>query len=314
MNTHDLEAFAAVVETGSIVAAASRLNLTQPGISRRVQSLEETLRATLLDRQSKPLQPTVEGRQAYEMARRVLSSVAELRAAVATEGDFAGDLKLGVTPFLAPQALAVPFAELHGNFPKVSLRVTTAWSTELVQQVESGRLDAAVISLAEGAEPPRDLVREALATRPMLCIAAPSLGVPRRPVLEQLAAYPWVVSPDMCGFRRLIQRTFEAVGLTLQVAVEALDSEFRTAMVARGVGIGISSEPALASSALRSSVQVLDVTDFSADVSWWLVHRVPPGRLLGLLNVLQSRLIDALGGAGHARRRKPATTSRAVSD
>ncbi len=40
MNTRDLEAFLAVVETGSIVGASMRLHLTQPGVSRRIQSLE----------------------------------------------------------------------------------------------------------------------------------------------------------------------------------------------------------------------------------------------------------------------------------
>src|SRR5438270_6345260 len=43
MNTHDLVAFVAVVETGSIVAASARLNLTQPGVTRRIQNLEEML-------------------------------------------------------------------------------------------------------------------------------------------------------------------------------------------------------------------------------------------------------------------------------
>ena len=38
MNLHDLEAFVAVVETGSIVGASVRLNLTQPGVTRRVQT------------------------------------------------------------------------------------------------------------------------------------------------------------------------------------------------------------------------------------------------------------------------------------
>ncbi len=50
MNTHDLVAFVAVVETGSIVAASARLNLTQPGVTRRIQNLEEMLGAQLLDR------------------------------------------------------------------------------------------------------------------------------------------------------------------------------------------------------------------------------------------------------------------------
>lgn len=45
MNTHDLVAFVAVVETGSIVAASARLNLTQPGVTRRIQNLEEMLGA-----------------------------------------------------------------------------------------------------------------------------------------------------------------------------------------------------------------------------------------------------------------------------
>ena len=64
MNTHDLVAFVAVVETGSIVAASVRLNLTQPGVTRRIQNLEEMLGAELLDRVSKPLKPTQAGREA----------------------------------------------------------------------------------------------------------------------------------------------------------------------------------------------------------------------------------------------------------
>ena len=70
MNTHDLVAFVAVVETGSIVAASARLNLTQPGVTRRIQNLEEMLGAQLLDRLSKPLKPTAAGYE--ETQARVL--------------------------------------------------------------------------------------------------------------------------------------------------------------------------------------------------------------------------------------------------
>jgi DNA-binding transcriptional LysR family regulator len=71
MNTNDLVAFVAVVETGSIVAASARLNLTQPGVTRRVQNLEDMLGVELLDRQSKPLKPTAAGREAYEQGSQV---------------------------------------------------------------------------------------------------------------------------------------------------------------------------------------------------------------------------------------------------
>ena len=73
----------------------------------------------LLDRQSKPLRATVDGRRAYEMARRVLTSITELRSTVGSETDFVGELRLGVSPFLADQALAAPFEELHKSFPRL---------------------------------------------------------------------------------------------------------------------------------------------------------------------------------------------------
>ena len=79
MNTHDLVAFVAVVETGSIVAASARLNLTQPGVTRRIQNLEEMLGAQLLDRLSKPLKPTAAGIEAYEQGRRLLRMLDDLK-------------------------------------------------------------------------------------------------------------------------------------------------------------------------------------------------------------------------------------------
>jgi DNA-binding transcriptional LysR family regulator len=298
MNTHDLEAFAAVVETGSIVAASARLHLTQPGVSRRVQNLEGVLGATLLDRQSKPLRPTVDGRRAYEMARRVLHSIADLRSVVSSDGEFAGDLRLGVTPFLSDQALAAPFDQVHQAFPKVALQLTADWSGALIAKVESGELDAAIVCIPDDSEPPRDLVREPLGQHPVLFIAAPRLGLPRRPYLEQLAACSWVISQNGCGLRRRISQAFEAAGLTFNVAVEALNTEFRLSLVARGVGIGLATPPGLESSPQQHTVRILDVKDFSAEARWWLVHRITTGRLLSLLEVLRIRLIEEIGRYG----------------
>src|SRR3546814_2555333 len=70
MNLHDLEAFVAVVEQGSVGAAATRLHVTQPAVTRRLQSLESALGTRLLDRETRPPQPTVHGRAVLEQARR----------------------------------------------------------------------------------------------------------------------------------------------------------------------------------------------------------------------------------------------------
>jgi hypothetical protein len=98
----------------------------------------------------------------------------------------------------------------------------------------------------------------------LLIVAAPKLGLPRRPSLLDLASWPWIISIDGCGMRAALRRAFEGAGLTLNVAIEAPSAEFRLSLVARGVGIGITSQPALESSPLRGEVRVLEVSDFSS--------------------------------------------------
>ena len=78
MNLIDLEAFVAVVDHGSVVAASAVLHLTQSAVTRRIQNLEDALGVPLLDRQNRPLQPTRAGRETYEFAKPVLSSVSDL--------------------------------------------------------------------------------------------------------------------------------------------------------------------------------------------------------------------------------------------
>ena len=63
MKTDDIEAFVAVIRSGSLNAAALSLGLTQPAITRRLQSLEQDLGVDLLDRHTKPLKPTRLGQE-----------------------------------------------------------------------------------------------------------------------------------------------------------------------------------------------------------------------------------------------------------
>src|ERR1700722_11668765 len=57
VNLFDLESFIAVADSGSVMAAALRLHLTQSTVTRRVQNLEEELGVSLLNRQMRPLVP-----------------------------------------------------------------------------------------------------------------------------------------------------------------------------------------------------------------------------------------------------------------
>lgn len=295
MNTHDLEAFLAVVETGSIVGASARLNLTQPGVTRRVQNLEDLLGTTLLDRQSKPLKPTAAGREAYEQGRRVLRSLEDLKSGLAPDAPVRGEFRIGIMPYLSDAALAAPLDRLRIVFPELTLRITSGWSPRLVEQVVRNELDAAALCLAEGIEPPAELVAADLGPQQVLLIAAPELGVPRQASLAELSRFAWVMNENGCGFRAFLRHTFEAARLPFQVGVEAMSADLRMSLVARGHGIGVVTPAALAGSPWRDRIEVLDAAEFRPRVRSWLLHRAPAGRLTRPIALFRETLVASLG-------------------
>jgi DNA-binding transcriptional LysR family regulator len=280
VNTHDIEAFVAVVETGSIVAAATRLHLTQPGISRRVQSLEERLGVALLERQSKPLKPTAAGREVYQRGRRVLGSVADLLAGVEPGSEASGEFRLGVAPFVAELALAQPIDRLRSEFARLALRITTGWSPSLLTLLESNAIDAAAVVLPDDVMPPATLTTHLLCHQIPLIVAHREAPMRKGSLsLQELATQSWVLSQDGCGIRRSIRHALDAARLPVDIAVETYGSELQLSLVARGVGIGMVMPGALARSAFREQLRVLQVPQFKGGVNTWLAHARAPGRL-----------------------------------
>jgi DNA-binding transcriptional LysR family regulator len=294
MNIHDLEAFIAVVETGSIVGASARLNLTQPGVTRRIQNLEDGLATALLDRQSKPLKPTASGRQAYEHGRRVLRSLEDLKAGVSPQGELNGEFRLGIMPYLSDAALALPLDPLRAAFPDLTLRITSGWSPRLVEQAVRSELDAVAVCLPDGVKPPDELVCDDLGLQSVLLVAAPGLGVPKPVDLAMLSRFPWVMNENGCGFRAFIRHTLEAARLPFQVGVEAMSADLRMSLVARGHGIGLVTPAAFADSPWRDKVEIIDCTDFRPRVRAWMLHRPPAGRLSRPITLFRDALLEGL--------------------
>jgi DNA-binding transcriptional LysR family regulator len=301
MNTRDIEAFVAVVETGSIVGASARLHLTQPGISRRLQSLEEALGAPLLERQSKPLKPSAAGRKVYELGRKVLHAVQDMREGAAPDAEPAGELRLGVPPFLAEMTLADPLDALRSRFPRLSIRVSAAWSPVLVPQIENGSLDVAAVVMPDYYEAPPHLSVSPLAQSPALLVASPALPITRdgagHVTLQTLAGHAWVLNQDGCGMRNAVKQAFDAHGLPFDIAVEAYGAELQLSLVARGMGIGVVTPGALARSRFREAVVILQVPSFTVGMRASLMHMPRSGHLAKPIALLRDELVKSLEGA-----------------
>lgn len=116
----DMQAFNAVVETGSFTAAADRLNADKSAISRRVSALEERLGVQLLRRTTRTLNVTETGQSFYEHSARVLADLDEAESAVAQKhGELRGRLKVSLPLSFGLRHMCKPISEFNKRHPEV---------------------------------------------------------------------------------------------------------------------------------------------------------------------------------------------------
>jgi DNA-binding transcriptional LysR family regulator len=302
MNLRDIEAFLAVVDSGSIIAAASKLNLTQPGVTRRVQNLEQRLGVTLLDRQLKPLKPTAAGRQAYALGRRVVGAVAEMTAGLGPDGEPAGEFRLGFTQPLSDLALLPSLAKLRSTYPKLTPRVVSGWSPGLIEQVQQGALDAAGVMRFSHATRDEALVWHRIGTERVLLVASRATKLAKRLSLQKIAEQEFVLSQHGCGLREEMRRVLDAERLPFHIAAEAAGVDLQLSLVEQGIGLGLITESALRKSGRQNDVQLLDVPAFRQDLEVWLVHRADTPRI----DPSSKSLREVLAGALTSTKRAPA--------
>ena len=293
MNLRDLEAFMAVVDTGSIGAAARRLNLTQPAVTRRVQNLEQDLGAPLLRRESKPPRLTIDGEIVAVSGRQVLRAVDDLRAGVAAEGEPNGQLRLGVAQAVGDLALGKPIGALRAAYPQLAVQLVSGWTRTLLAQVGGGGLDAAAILLREGVAPPADVAGHPVSREEIVVVAAKRLALPPAARLSDLRGHAWVLNPEGCGYRTAIRRALEREGAAFTVAVDIIGLDPQLSTVAEGVGLGLVPKRVLATSRFRDVLQAVALEDFQFGVTIWVVG----GRALGRLAAPVTCFRDALAAA-----------------
>ena len=122
----ELQAFSAVVDGGSITAAAEHLGQTVSGISRALGRLERKLETTLLRRTTRRLELTEEGRAFLAHARAILASIDEAEEQMAARRQKpAGRLRVNAaSPFML-HAIVPLVAEFRQAFPQIELELDT---------------------------------------------------------------------------------------------------------------------------------------------------------------------------------------------
>lgn len=123
--------FLAVAETGSLSAAARRLNLSQPTLGRQVRTMEEALGTQLFERHARGLVLSPEGAALLPHAQSAREAMNALELASAGQAaDLAGTVRITASVFISSFVLPRVLADIRRTEPQIALELVPSDSTE----------------------------------------------------------------------------------------------------------------------------------------------------------------------------------------
>jgi len=145
MNLQQLEYIVALDIHRNHSKAAEHCHVTQPTLSMMVKKLEDELGVRIFDR-SQPLKPTHSGEIIVSRARQILQEIKNLKEFIRNEKDsIEGEFRLGIIPTLAPYLLPRFLNEFLEKHPGTSFTVLELQTEEIIKQLKTNRLDAAIL-------------------------------------------------------------------------------------------------------------------------------------------------------------------------
>lgn len=226
--------FGAVVEYGSLSAAARALGLSQPTLGRHVEALEQTLGMSLFERTLSGFRPSETALRLYEPVRQAEAALAE--ASLVAEGASAtltGSVRITSSTVMCHYVLPAILRDLRERFPQVAIELVPS------DTAENLLLREADIAVRMFRPTQLELIAKHLGNIPITACAHESY-VERR---GRPKTTDDLLSHDLIGFDRsdLLTRTARAMGFELQRSDFRLRTDSQTnafELVRAGLGVG----------------------------------------------------------------------------
>lgn len=211
-----LKTFVEVVKAGTFSRAAENLNLTQPGVSRRIKMLEEQYGCELIDRSARALRPTPAGKLVFEAAQTLLGVEQSLMSGLRVLGgkskiSFSCTASFGIAHLpsvLKDFMLACP--------DSADLKFVFNSPDQILQGITARSFDLAVMELCEAFNL-SEVAAFPLPGDEVIFASAPALDLPSHDTpLEALLDVPFFVRREGCCSRMLLENNLHAVGHDLR--------------------------------------------------------------------------------------------------
>jgi DNA-binding transcriptional LysR family regulator len=235
MTLLQLRLLLAVADHGGFTAAAERMGMSQPAISRSIAALERELGTALMVRHRDGVTLTEAGTRTAAHADEALRHIDLLRTeAAAVSGQVTGTLRLASLPTATGTLVASHLRSFTERYPQVRVRLLEGSDQEVRDWLDQGAADVGVVTL-----PAPGLQTVPLDTHDMVAVlpADHRLADQATVTFPALADEPFIRSTGGCA--QVFMAAAREAGVRLTIAFEAREMSAVLEMVAAGLGVSI---------------------------------------------------------------------------
>ncbi len=239
LNLRQIEAFKAVVESGTVSRAAVVSNISQPAMSKLIAHLEADTGLNLFDRVKGRLAPTDQGMRLYEEIGRLFAGVRQVENAVdAIRREEQGRLAVGVMTALAGSFIQRTTTEFLSHRPNVFCSIHTLSSPWTVDRLIARKLDIGLVNAP--VENPY-VTLEPLLEQPLVCIMPQHhpLATVTEIGISDLEGRSFVAFDSDIYLSHLVESTFDRYGVRPAIALIANTALTVCEFVAAGLGVSL---------------------------------------------------------------------------
>lgn len=244
LDLDQLRTFVAIVDTGSFTRAAEEVFKTQSAVSMQMRKLEERLGSALFERTGRSVKLTEDGDRLLGYARKLLNLSLETLTAF-DEDSIEGHVRIGLPDDYAERFLPEIMARFSRSNPRVELQIACETTMSLIDHVERGHLDVALVCHTV-ATPFSEVVRR----EPLHFVTSASHSVHQEEVL------PLAIGRADCTWRKQCIEALNAAGREHRILFTSWSATIVASAVLAGLAVSV-----LPECALRSGMRVLTEAD-----------------------------------------------------
>lgn len=231
LDVESLRTFLAVLEHGGMTKAAKQLHLSQSAVSWKIRRLEDRIGRPLFVREGHSLRLTRDGRALVEDAHLIVD-VHDRAVSRLESSDLTGVVRLGSNDEVAASHMAAVLGRFTRVHPGARVEFVSTHSESLVESIDDGTIDVAVVQVSEDGLRPGDVVLWSDQLRWLTCCET----------LYDTGVVPLITFGDNCFYRPLSEPILDAHGIEHAIAFSGPSASGVHAAVEAGIGVAVLAE------------------------------------------------------------------------